>query len=79
MSVVQCRLVDGSNVCCQHVVSYSISQGTVVNVVALASDLAREGTVYDGPWVSPCSKEELLACYVGWEPEVKELLDVRAS
>ena len=61
---------------CQHVVSYSISKGSVVNVVAFASRPKLEGTSYDGEWVVRCSKEELLKCYDGWEPEVVDMLQV---
>ncbi|EED84531.1 predicted protein, partial [Postia placenta Mad-698-R] len=50
----------------QHVVSYSISRGSVVNVVALVS--------YEGPWVTDCSAQELHECYAGWEPEVVDLI-----
>ncbi|TFK53608.1 FAD/NAD-P-binding domain-containing protein [Heliocybe sulcata] len=58
----------------QHVVSYSISQGSIVNVVTFASKPEREGTPYEGPWVTECSQQELLDCYADWEPEVVELL-----
>ncbi|TFY51588.1 hypothetical protein EVG20_g10929 [Dentipellis fragilis] len=57
-----------------HVVSYSISQGSIVNVIAFASDVEKEGTPYTDPWVAPCSQEELLACYANWEPEVVGML-----
>ncbi|THH19975.1 hypothetical protein EW146_g1292 [Bondarzewia mesenterica] len=59
----------------KHVVSYSIARGSVVNVVAFSSEPEKEGTPCDGPWVAPCAREELLACYAGWEPEVRELLE----
>lgn len=62
----------------QHVVSYSISRGSIVNVVALASRPELEGTSYNGTWVVGCSKEELLQCFEGWEPEVMVMLEVRA-
>ncbi|KII92414.1 hypothetical protein PLICRDRAFT_103799 [Plicaturopsis crispa FD-325 SS-3] len=59
----------------KHIVSYSISQGSIVNVVALTSQPHLAGAAYDGPWVEDCSREELLACYAGWEPEVIHLLE----
>ncbi|PCH43450.1 FAD/NAD(P)-binding domain-containing protein, partial [Wolfiporia cocos MD-104 SS10] len=59
----------------QHVVSYSISQGSVVNVVAFASRPEQEGSKYEDPWVTECTKHEVLDCYDGWEPEVGELLE----
>ncbi|KAL5523639.1 hypothetical protein ACEPAG_7812 [Sanghuangporus baumii] len=58
----------------KHIVSYSISRGSIVNVVALTSDPQKENTVFDGPWVTPCSKEEVQKCYCDWEPEVQTLL-----
>ncbi|KAI0332310.1 FAD/NAD-P-binding domain-containing protein [Cubamyces sp. BRFM 1775] len=58
----------------KHVVSYSISRGSIVNVVAMASQPRLYGTIYPGPWVTECSADELLECYSGWEPEVTEML-----
>ncbi|KAL0956347.1 hypothetical protein HGRIS_002497 [Hohenbuehelia grisea] len=58
----------------KHVVSYSIAQGSIVNVVTFASKPKAEGSQWDGPWVAECPKAELLECYAGWEPEVEELL-----
>lgn len=60
----------------QHVVSYSISRGSVVNVVALVSHPEQEGAPYEGPWVTDCSAQELHECYAGWEPEVVDLIKV---
>ncbi|KAI0029664.1 FAD/NAD(P)-binding domain-containing protein [Vararia minispora EC-137] len=58
----------------KHVVSYGISRGTVVNVITMASSPQKEGESYGEPWVTDCSREELLDCYAGWEDEVVELL-----
>lgn len=58
----------------KHVVSYSISRGSVVNVVALVSHPEQEGAPYEGPWVTDCSAQELHECYAGWEPEVVDLI-----
>ncbi|PPQ77194.1 hypothetical protein CVT25_011040 [Psilocybe cyanescens] len=57
-----------------HVVSYSISQGDIINVVTFDSDPKKYGDSYEGEWVSECLQEELLECYSGWEPEVEQLL-----
>ncbi|CDO72514.1 hypothetical protein BN946_scf184980.g55 [Trametes cinnabarina] len=57
-----------------HVVSYGISRGSIVNVVAMASQPHLYGTTYDGPWVRDCDRDELLQCFTGWEPEVEEML-----
>lgn len=61
----------------QHVVSYSISRGSIVNVVAMASQPDLYKSAYTGPWVTDCSREEVLDCFAGWEPEVEEMLKVR--
>uniref|UniRef100_A0A8H8CP50 FAD-binding domain-containing protein n=1 Tax=Psilocybe cubensis TaxID=181762 RepID=A0A8H8CP50_PSICU len=58
----------------KHVVSYSISQGDIINVVTFASNPKRHGDLYEGDWVTTCSQDELLGCYSGWEPEVEQLL-----
>jgi len=58
----------------KHVVSYSISRGSIVNVVALTSEPDKEGAPYSEPWVTDCTADELLDCYAGWEPEVIDLL-----
>jgi len=60
----------------KHVVSYSISQGSVVNVVTFASEPEKEGSFFDEDkaWVTQCTQQELLDCYAHWEPEVEQLL-----
>ncbi|KAI0745659.1 FAD/NAD(P)-binding domain-containing protein [Earliella scabrosa] len=58
----------------EHVVSYSISSGSIVNVVTFATQPHLYGTPYFGPWVTDCSPSEVQNCYAGWEPEVEELL-----
>ncbi|KAI9061735.1 FAD/NAD-P-binding domain-containing protein [Trametes sanguinea] len=58
----------------KHVVSYGISRGSIVNVVAMATQPHLYGTTYDGPWVKECGRDELLDCFAGWEPEVQEML-----
>ncbi|PIL36260.1 hypothetical protein GSI_01922 [Ganoderma sinense ZZ0214-1] len=59
-----------------HVVSYSISAGSIVNVVAMVSEPLLYGTEFTGQWVTDCSPSEVQECYGGWEPEVEEMLKV---
>ncbi|KAK7005713.1 RNA helicase [Favolaschia claudopus] len=59
----------------KHVVAYSISQGNIVNVVAFATESDKENQDYGGEWVTECSKDEMLQCFAGWEPEVMALLE----
>ncbi|TFK91603.1 FAD/NAD(P)-binding domain-containing protein [Polyporus arcularius HHB13444] len=71
------RTIDSPMMYCgkdKHVVSYSISAGSIVNVVTLASQPQLYGSPYNGPWVTDCSPTEVQECYAGWEPEVQELL-----
>ncbi|KAJ7163621.1 FAD/NAD-P-binding domain-containing protein [Mycena crocata] len=59
----------------KHIVSYSISQGHVVNIVAFASEMEKEDTDYGAEWVTDCSKDEMLTCFSKWEPEVSLMLE----
>ncbi|KAI1794210.1 FAD/NAD(P)-binding domain-containing protein [Ganoderma leucocontextum] len=58
----------------QHVVSYSISAGSIVNVVAMVSQPHLYGATFTGQWVTDCSPSEVQECYRSWEPEVEEIL-----
>ncbi|KAI0750640.1 FAD/NAD(P)-binding domain-containing protein [Daedaleopsis nitida] len=58
----------------RNLVTYPISQGQIVNVAALVSHPDREGTVYDGPWTSSVSKEEITDRYQGWEPDAQVIV-----
>ncbi|KAJ6500108.1 FAD/NAD-P-binding domain-containing protein, partial [Mycena vitilis] len=59
----------------KHIVAYSISQGSVVNFVAFASELDKKNTDYGGEWVTDCTKDEVLQCFAGWESEALMLLE----
>ncbi|KAI5117342.1 hypothetical protein M0805_001947 [Coniferiporia weirii] len=58
----------------KHIITYPISHGHFINVVAMRSWPDKAGTVFEGNTVEPRSKEELLEQYVGWEEEVQQLL-----
>ncbi|GBE78862.1 6-methylsalicylic acid decarboxylase atA [Sparassis crispa] len=58
----------------RHIITYPVSQGRLVNVVALYTIPGAEGKTYHEEWVQNVSKEEIVEKYVGWEPEVQELL-----
>lgn len=58
---------------------FPVSKGQLVNVVAFFSEPSKEGTIFEGPWTSKASKDELIAKYNGWEEEVQILLQVRSS
>ncbi|KAJ7200496.1 hypothetical protein C8J57DRAFT_1103525 [Mycena rebaudengoi] len=59
----------------KHIVSYSISQGNVLNLVAFTSQPDKEDTDYGAEWVSECTKDEVLNCFADWEPEVTQILE----
>ncbi len=63
----------------QHIVAYPISQGRILNVAAITTDRESEGTLYEGPWTTEVSQEEVRREYVGWEPEVEEIVQVCTS
>ncbi|KAF9007510.1 hypothetical protein BDQ17DRAFT_1539879 [Cyathus striatus] len=53
-----------------HIVSYPISQGSLVNVVAYFSEPEKQGTLVKGPLVTDASVEEIVSKYEGWDEEV---------
>lgn len=56
--------------------SYPISQGRLVNLIAFVTIAGGEGQKLDGPAVVDVAREEVLEAYRGWEPEVQVLLKV---
>lgn len=61
---------------CQHIITYPISGGRLINVVAFVSEPEKEGTVYAGNEVELRPQQEMLDQYVGWEDEAVEVLQV---
>ncbi|EJC99819.1 FAD/NAD-binding domain-containing protein [Fomitiporia mediterranea MF3/22] len=59
----------------KHVISYPISQGRLVNIVAFITVPGGEGKQFDGPAVVDVTKQEMLDQYKGWEPEIHSLLN----
>jgi salicylate hydroxylase len=60
----------------QHVISFLVSQGTLINVVAFVSDKQKAGTPFEGRWVSDVPREEFEEAFQNFEPAVKNLLKV---
>ncbi|KAF9007509.1 salicylate hydroxylase [Cyathus striatus] len=58
----------------KHIVSYPISQGTHINVVALFSEPEKEGTLVQGPLVCDATVDEIISTYEGWDEEVVSYL-----
>jgi len=46
----------------------------MISVGAFMSEHSKEGNVWQGPASVPCSQEEILGSFHGWEPEVLALL-----
>lgn len=63
----------------QYIVTYPVSRGKMINVVALISYPDMHGTTHEGPWSSSATTEELLDHFDGWETHVVSLLRVRAA
>jgi len=60
----------------QHITSYPVSQGTMINFVACVADAEKAGTPFEGRWVSDVSHEEVEEAFRDFEPAVKSLLKV---
>ncbi|KZT01925.1 FAD/NAD(P)-binding domain-containing protein [Laetiporus sulphureus 93-53] len=59
-----------------HVVTYPISQGQKLNVGVYIFDAEKENTQYDSAvWVRKCSKDEFIASFSTFEPQVTGLLN----
>ncbi|KAL0955627.1 hypothetical protein HGRIS_001860 [Hohenbuehelia grisea] len=62
----------------KHVVAYPISQSQgrkLVNVIAQCSDMSKEGTAFEGPWVTEVTTENVARLFSGWDPEVTVLFN----
>ncbi|KAI0316051.1 hypothetical protein OF83DRAFT_1060972 [Amylostereum chailletii] len=57
-----------------HVVTYPISRGELVNLVAFVTVPDGYGKEYEGRWVHDVPPDELREQYAGWEPEVSSIL-----
>lgn len=60
----------------KHIVSYPVSRGTLINVVAYVPDEQKTGIPFEGHWVSAVSQEEVMKAYEDFEPNAKRVLDV---
>jgi len=58
----------------KHIVTYPISRGELINLVAFVTTPGGYGTRYNGKWVRDTTPEEVRACYEGWELEAHDIL-----
>ena len=56
-------------------VVYPVSQNRFINIVAITTDLSKEGTVYEDSSTTT-TPQEVLSVFEGWEEEVQALLRV---
>jgi len=57
----------------KHLIVYPVSQDRFINIVAVTTDLSKEGTVYEGSSTTTTPRE-VLSVFEGWEEEVQALL-----
>ena len=51
----------------------------MINVAAFVYTPGSEGTVYNGPWATPVTAEEVAEHYTSWDPVAPRLLKVRVT
>ncbi|KAI0749595.1 hypothetical protein C8Q80DRAFT_1269451 [Daedaleopsis nitida] len=62
-----------------HIITYQISGGELLNFVVLSRVPDGEGAPYPGKWVTEVSRDEMISLGLdGWEPEVQEMLQVES-
>ncbi|KAF8197066.1 FAD/NAD(P)-binding domain-containing protein [Pholiota molesta] len=59
----------------KHVVSYPVSQGKLINIVAFVTEPEKEGTYLEGPAVINPSSDVVSSFYAHWSKEVKCITD----
>ncbi|KAI0366196.1 FAD/NAD-P-binding domain-containing protein [Pilatotrama ljubarskyi] len=62
-----------------HLVAYPIQRGRALNVAAVVTKPELRGTIYAGPWTANVPAEEVVKEYVGWEPEVEDIVQNMGS
>jgi hypothetical protein len=58
-------------------ITYPISHGRFVNIVAFDFHPQEEGTHFDGPWVADEDPSYVQGLFQGWEKEVDDIIQVR--
>ena len=60
----------------QNMITYPISRGRFVNIVAFEFHPQEEGTHFDGPWVADEDPSYVQGLFQGWEKEVGDITQV---
>jgi len=59
----------------KHLICYPLPHDGAVNVVAVTTDLTKEGLAHPLPTTTICDKEEVLSLFTDWDPEVQSLFE----
>ncbi|KJA13325.1 hypothetical protein HYPSUDRAFT_49909, partial [Hypholoma sublateritium FD-334 SS-4] len=59
----------------KHVICYPLPHDGAVNVIAVNTDLTKEGLGHPLPTTTMCDREEVQSLFVGWDPEVRSLVE----
>ena len=62
----------------QHILTFPISRGQLVNLAAFVFYPDEEGTHFNGPWATGVDPSYVQGLFHGWEKEVDELVQVSA-
>lgn len=60
----------------QNLIVYPVANGSMINFAAFYHQPSKVGTLFEGPWVSEGSKEELQAVYSNYESSVQTWVQV---
>ncbi|KAI0352415.1 FAD/NAD(P)-binding domain-containing protein [Trametes cingulata] len=60
----------------KHIITYPISHGKYLNWIGFVTIPGGEGTTYPKKWVIDALKEEVIAHFSGWEPEVEQMIQL---
>ena len=65
--------------CTQHIVTYLVSRGRVLNIGAAVQVPELAGKVYPGPWVTAVATDKIVDRFKSWEPDVKDIVEVSVA
>ncbi|KAI0365439.1 FAD/NAD(P)-binding domain-containing protein [Pilatotrama ljubarskyi] len=60
----------------QHIITYPISHGKYLNWIGFVTIPGGEGTTYPQKWVIDALKDDMIAHFSGWEPEVEQMIQL---
>jgi salicylate hydroxylase len=63
----------------QYILVYPIAQGRIINVSGFHKQAGQRSSTFTGPWIGRIDRDELLAAFSQWEPEVQVLFEVNIA